>query len=101
MPNFIEPMSYEEWIKQNPDVELREKECPECSGDGTITCFHCGSEYDCEKCDGKGVLSSAREEYETQRKKDLKLLRTYNQLRQNQLEKANQNGTLAPITQPI
>lgn len=30
--------------------------CPDCSGDGRTECDHCGSEIDCELCDGDGKI---------------------------------------------
>ena len=44
-------LSYEEWIKQNPEAK---EECDNCFGTGKTDCPHCNQEMDCEKCDGIG-----------------------------------------------
>lgn len=32
-----------------------EFKCPRCAGSGDEMCFHCGSEVDCEDCQGTGL----------------------------------------------
>jgi len=29
--------------------------CMDCDGSGTVECEHCGSDYDCKECNGKGT----------------------------------------------
>ena len=65
------PMSYNEFIKQYPEL-LEKVDCPECEGLDLIICDCCGAEYDCEKCDN-GMINSAQEAYEKQISKDKKL----------------------------
>jgi hypothetical protein len=33
-------------------------ECDECNGEGTCTCYHCNSKYNCKECDGLGEKES-------------------------------------------
>ena len=35
-------------------------ECKECNGDGSIRCYACDHEAECEKCDGRGVFGNDR-----------------------------------------
>ena len=51
-----------EEIKLIPEFAEKYIECSECDGFGTIECDCCGSESDCEKCDGKGEIPSGTEE---------------------------------------
>src|SRR5690606_34516422 len=45
-------------------------ECDTCDGDGVIECHHCGSDVDCNDCDGKGESRSVKgKEYDS--RKDL------------------------------
>ncbi len=54
-------ISFEDWIKKNPEIEEEEKEskekCPDCHGDGWVECSECGHESKCENCDGTGVIT--------------------------------------------
>lgn len=34
--------------------EYKKVRCSECDGDGTNECHHCGSEYECDNCNGTG-----------------------------------------------
>ena len=43
-------MTFEEWSKSNPDLDL---DCDECDGTGTHECS-CGNEHDCPACFGNG-----------------------------------------------
>lgn len=76
-PTSLKPMTYEEWIAANPDVEQTEQDCPKCNGDGTEECWACGQDVDCDECNGTGVINSARQQYEEQRKKDEAALKRY------------------------
>lgn len=51
-----------EKIKLTPEFNEKYVECPECDGFGTIECNCCGSESDCENCDGNGEIPSGSEE---------------------------------------
>lgn len=68
--NTFKHLSYKEWIKEHPDVELEEEDCPECDGTGETTCYHCGHETECEKCDGSGNLKTAQKQYKEQLARD-------------------------------
>lgn len=35
-------------------------ECKKCLGTGIIECSHCGSEIDCDECDGEGIISDPK-----------------------------------------
>lgn len=77
-PNF---MTYEEWLKANPDIKEEETEetCTECGGDGEVECWHCGSAMDCEACDGTGKVKGyeSHKLYEQQIERDKKILAKY------------------------
>lgn len=32
------------------------KPCPECEGEGTINCSHCGHDHECNRCYGEGTV---------------------------------------------
>ena len=75
MSGLFEPMKYEEWLEENPDVVDLAEECSECDGTGDVLCECCHEGWvDCERCDGTGIIKSARRLYEEQRKRDLKKL---------------------------
>ena len=75
MSSLFEPMKYEEWLEENPDVVDLTEECSECDGIGDVLCECCHEGWvDCERCDGTGIIKSARQLYEEQRKRDLKKL---------------------------
>ena len=70
-------LTYEEWLKKNPDAELEEVECEDCEGTGRTECFHCGHEMECENCEGTGKSQSARSLYEEQLSHDKRILEKY------------------------
>lgn len=74
----ISPISYDEWIKLNPDAEEQEEDCEECDGDGIIVCFNCGNDMGCTECGGTGKKRSSRKIYQSQKLRDLELLGKYN-----------------------
>jgi len=49
-------ISFDEWLKNNPDIEDLEGEvdCDKCDGDREIECSECGHMRDCPKCGGSG-----------------------------------------------
>lgn len=51
-----------EKIKLIPEFAEKYIECPECDGFGTSECRCCGSESDCENCDGEGEIPSGTQE---------------------------------------
>ena len=60
-------MSYQEWLKRQPDIAEAVETCPECGGCGYIICDHCRSSVYCEVCDGRGKVgpdTTAIYEYE-------------------------------------
>lgn len=71
------PVTYEVWLKQHPEIELVEEMCRSCSGDGQEECPRCHSVIECAACEGKGVVSGAREEYERVLENDMALLKKY------------------------
>lgn len=77
-PN-IQPMTFAEWRKANPDIELEMVECENCNGSGFHECS-CGDEHDCGACNGKGKYAKGgftlKDLYEAQLEKDKKLLQT-------------------------
>lgn len=64
------PISFDEWIKLNPEVVDAEKECEECYGEGFEECYACGHEADCEYCGGAGIVNRAKDQYDRQVKRD-------------------------------
>lgn len=68
--NTFQYMTYEQWLKANPEVEMEEEDCPDCDGTGEVTCHCCGHEHDCDKCDGIGVVKGAKQMYLEQLAKD-------------------------------
>lgn len=66
------PISFDEWIKLNPEVAKAEEKCGGGGGNGSKTCYGCGSKCrcDCEECDGKGSINLAMDKYDQQVKRD-------------------------------
>jgi len=78
IPTSLKPMTYEEWIAANPGIEQTEQEdCVACKGRGTTECWPCRQDVDCEECGETGVVNSARQQYEEQRKRDEAMLKKY------------------------
>jgi len=69
-PKFL---SFNEWLKQNPDVLDQEENCTDCDGEGTIECMRCGHEEMCEKCGGSGTKNNPKDLYKQQRERDKEL----------------------------
>ena len=73
-------ISFEEWRDRNliEDVNF-EDECPICEGTGTSVCDHCGSDIDCEECDGWGVVynSLTRSNYDESVDRDVEKWENY------------------------
>lgn len=72
--NALKPMTYNEWLAANPDIEQEEVKCLDCNGTGKDECPHCGNEMDCEECGGTGKIKSARDIYQAQLRADKKRL---------------------------
>ena len=75
-------MTFEQWKEANPDVEATGKEidCPECGGDGEVTCDRCGHTHDCHECDGSGKIKDGdtlKDIYDRQLASDKKILDRY------------------------
>ena len=68
-------LSYEEWIKLNPELLEQEEECDECDGQGTKECSECGQDIECEECEGTGKQNSAKLIYDKQLKKEKERLK--------------------------
>lgn len=39
-----------------PEPASTLEDCPECEGEGEVTCYACDREHECEKCDGTGQI---------------------------------------------
>jgi len=56
MTEFI---SFNTWLDRNrDDFMVPTIECPDCDGEGCVSCRCCGSEIACESCDGMGRIGS-------------------------------------------
>lgn len=64
----MKPMTYEEWIAANPDVEP--VICEECGGEGNVECECCGHFGRCSECGGTGEYKNLRTIYREQLKED-------------------------------
>lgn len=53
IPEF-KPMSFEEWVRLNPDIANQTVDCKNCSGEGEVTCPCCDHTSECPDCDGTG-----------------------------------------------
>jgi len=69
-PKFL---SFDEWMKENPEVLDEESDCEDCDGEGSKICFSCGHEAECETCGGAGTTNDAKFLYNQQKKRDEKL----------------------------
>lgn len=67
------PLTFEEWITQNPYLATLQIECRNCNGTGQDECFNCGHSIECETCDGSGTVEGARILYEEQIDEDKRL----------------------------
>lgn len=67
----MKQMTFEEWDKANPDIDL---ECDECEGTGSHECS-CGHEHDCLSCAGTG--SQKKRLYLVQAKREKALILEY------------------------
>lgn len=63
-------LTYEQWLKANPDIAAAEEDCINCNSTGRDTCHCCGNDIDCEECGGIGKINSARKLYEAQLERD-------------------------------
>lgn len=53
-----EPITLAEYQRRYDPLEDSDEyvECPDCGGTCMDECFHCGSEIECEECDGSGEV---------------------------------------------
>jgi hypothetical protein len=71
---LFQPMPFDAWLANNPDLTDVDGKCPYCAGFGRIECG--GHTHYCDECDGTGrALLSLREQYERQKRADLRILR--------------------------
>ena len=80
MSTTLKQLSYEDWLKENPDIEMQEQDCLECGGSGQTSCYHCGNDMDCEEGEGSVKIKTARKIYEAQKERDSKLLSRYSEI---------------------
>lgn len=60
--------SFQEWQRQ-----FKTSLCPDCDGEGGTECVHCGSDIECEECEGYGHLwLFPNEEYEPIKSSEMK-----------------------------
>lgn len=53
-------ISFDEWLDRNSDSFLVAKRtCPNCEGEGYVTCRCCGHDDTCAECDGAGKVESS------------------------------------------
>lgn len=64
----MKPISYEEWVALNPDIEP--VDCETCGGAGECECDCCGHFGKCLDCEGTGEEKSLRTMYREQLKAD-------------------------------
>lgn len=55
VPEHLTLIEYQRRYDDLDDVD-EYVDCPECGGTGDEECFHCGSEIECETCDGEGQV---------------------------------------------
>ena len=70
-------LSFEEWKKENPDIESPDEDCKQCMGSGEHEC-ECGDAHTCNACDGSGSEGDGLlGVYRLQLRKDKSLLESY------------------------
>lgn len=71
-------LSFEGWLKANPDMRDAEEPCFACEGRGYWTAENENSgqtaNIECDECDGTGLIPAAFEKYLQLRNKELQLL---------------------------
>ena len=55
VPEHLSLIEYQRRYDTPEDVD-EYVDCPDCGGTGDDECFHCGSEIECELCDGEGQV---------------------------------------------
>jgi hypothetical protein len=50
--NLVEILTAYKWFRT-----VNHDECEKCKGSGTLECEHCGSDYECKDCNGKGKFN--------------------------------------------
>jgi DnaJ-class molecular chaperone len=63
-------LTFEEWLKANPEYKNKTRKCEECDGVGISECSECLQEITCDWCDGEGKVWIAQEVYWHERRKD-------------------------------
>lgn len=66
-PHFL---TFEEWLKVNPEYKDKTRKCEECDSTGWADCPECGNTQPCGACDGEGRIEIAYEVYQQQKHQD-------------------------------
>jgi len=67
-------LSFDEWIKLHPELKGKKEDCYECEGTGGFLCDHCGTQIDCDYCNGRGYDEIDKIEYQQSKARDIKLI---------------------------
>lgn len=72
--DLIAVLSKAKWYKTTEGDE-----CPDCKGNGEITCHACGHEHECDKCKGKGEINDRITEFSLLKEEDYFIVKIKNQ----------------------
>jgi RecJ-like exonuclease len=70
MSTTVKFLTYDEWVKEYPEVKELEEDCTICDGTGQEECITCGQDIECGVCGGTGIIHSAYQAYTDQLKRD-------------------------------